>query len=187
MRLTLVRHPKPDVAPGLCYGRTDLAVTADQLTQALATLQPALPAHAVLYSSPLQRCRDLAAILAAQRGEIAPCVDARLAEMDFGAWEMQPWEAIARAEIDAWAADVAGYRPGGGETVLEMAARVAAFYADVQRQQQDAIVICHAGTMRLLAACQAGLPLRETALRAAQHAHAIPYGGTLVLDLQNPV
>ena len=183
MRLTLVRHPKPDIAPGLCYGRTDLAVTPGQLAQTLAALHPALPADAILYGSPLQRCRTLALALAELRGGTAPIIDARLVEMDFGAWEMRPWETIARAEIDAWAADLAGYRPGGGETVLEMAARVAAFLADVQRQQRNAIVISHAGTMRLLAACQAGLPLRETALRAAQHAHTIPYGGTLVLDL----
>jgi alpha-ribazole phosphatase len=183
MRLTLVRHPKPDVAPGLCYGRTDLAVAPEQLAQTLAALHPALPADAILYSSPLQRCRTLALALAELCGGTAPTVDTRLAEMDFGTWEMRAWESIARAEIDAWAADLDGYRPGGGETLLEMAARVATFLSDIQRQQQDAIVICHAGTMRLVAACQAGLPLRETALRAAQHAHTIPYGGTLVLDL----
>lgn len=183
MRLTLVRHPRPDIAAGLCYGRTDLPVAQDQLTQALEVLLPALTTDAVLYSSPLQRCRGLAMALASRRGGGAPLLDARLAEMDFGTWEMQPWDAIARAEIDAWAADLAGYRPGGGESVLEMTVRVASFLADLQRQQRDAIVICHAGTMRLLAACSAGLPLREAALRAAQQVHTIPYGGTLVLDV----
>ena len=183
MRLTLVRHPKPDVAPGLCYGRTDLAVVPEQLAHTAAELGASLAPDATLYSSPLQRCRDLAVALAAQRGGMAPLLDPRLAEMDFGAWEMQPWDAIPRDQIDAWAADPAGYRPGGGETVLEMAARVSAFHADVQRQQRDAVIVCHAGTMRLLAACRAGLPLRETALRAAQHANAIAYGGTLILDL----
>lgn len=182
MRLTLVRHPKPAVAPGLCYGRTDLAVAPGQLEHVLTDLCAALTIDPVLFSSPARRCRDLAVALAGLRGT-SPLFDARLAEMDFGAWEMQAWDAIPRAEIDAWAADPVGYRPGGGETVLEMAARVAAFYGDVQRQQRDAIVICHAGTMRLLAACSANLPLRETALRAARHAHAIPYGGMLVLDL----
>ena len=43
--------------------------------------------------------------------------DARLAELDFGHWEMQSWDGIPRAEVDAWAADVAHYRPGGGESV----------------------------------------------------------------------
>jgi alpha-ribazole phosphatase len=187
MRLVLVRHPRPEVAEGLCYGRTDLPAAPGQAAQVLAALSAAdLPPRAALYSSPLLRCRDLAQAFAAQRGTELH-LDARLAEMDFGAWEMRPWDAIPRAQIDAWAEDLPGYRPGGGETVLEMAARVAAFLAALraggQRQQRDAIVICHAGTMRLLAALQAGLPLRETALRAARHAHAIPYGGVLTLDL----
>jgi alpha-ribazole phosphatase len=183
MRLTLVRHPKPDIAPGICYGRTDLTVAPRQLAQTLEVLSAQLARDADLYSSPLQRCSQLALALAGLRGDGTPLFDARLAEMDFGAWEMQPWDAIACAEIDDWAADLTGYRPGGGETVLEMAARVADFLADVQRQQRDAIAICHAGTMRLLHACSAGTPLRESALRAAQQIHTIPYGGTLVLDL----
>ncbi|MFA9217883.1 MAG: histidine phosphatase family protein [Sphingomonadaceae bacterium] len=179
MRLTLVRHPQPDIAPGICYGRSDVPVAAPQLALTVATLHPILAPDATLYSSPLQRCRALALAL----GHAAPVFDMRLAEMNFGSWELQPWDAIPRADIDAWAADLADYRPGGAESVLEMAARVAAFYADVQRQQRNAIIICHAGTMRLLAACHRGLPLREAALLAASQPHAIPYGGTLILDL----
>src|SRR5206468_1510414 len=106
--------------------------------------------------SPLRRCADLAALL--------PCasrhVDVRLAEIDFGRWEMRPWDDIPRAEIDAWATDVAAYRPGGGESVLQMAARVGAFYDELLRKPYTgAIVVCHAGTMRLLAARHAGLSL----------------------------
>lgn len=47
--------------------------------------------------------------------------------MGFGAWEMRAWNAIPRAEVDAWAADLLHYRPDGGENVLDMACRVAAF------------------------------------------------------------
>jgi alpha-ribazole phosphatase len=175
----LVRHPQPLVAPGVCYGRTDLAVAPEQLEQTLATLRASLPAGLPLYSSPLRRCAELAARLSP-----APTYDERLVEMDFGAWEMQPWDAIPRADIDAWADDVAHYRPGGGESVLRMAERIADFYADLQRQQpcgSDAIIVCHAGAMRLLAACHTGLAPAEMALHAARAAHNIPYGSTLVL------
>lgn len=171
MKLILVRHPQPDVAPGVCYGSTDLAIAPGQLEQVLAALQ--LPAGLPIYSSPLRRCAELAARLSP-----APRYDARLAEMHFGAWEMQPWDAIPRADIDAWAADMVHYRPGGGESVLQTAARIAAFYDDLSG---DAIVICHAGAMRLLLARHAGLPPAEMALQAARTAHQIPYGSTLVL------
>lgn len=171
MKLILVRHPQPQVAPGICYGSTDLAIAPGQLTQTLATLQ--LPAGLPIYSSPLRRCAELAARLSP-----APRYDARLAEMHFGAWEMQPWDTIPRADIDAWAADMVHYRPGGGESVLQMAERISAFYSELTT---DAIVICHAGAMRLLAARHAGLATEEMALRAAQTAHQIPYGSTLIL------
>jgi len=175
MQLILVRHPQPLVAQGVCYGRTDLAVAPEQMARTLDSLQ--LPAGLPCYSSPLRRCAELA-----RRLHASPIFDSRLVEIDFGAWEMQPWDAILRADIDAWVADTVNYQPGGGESVLQMATRIAAFYADLQRQQIDsAVFICHAGAMRLLSACHDGLAPAEMALKAAQNAHQIPYGGVLIL------
>lgn len=179
MQLYLVRHPQPEVAPGVCYGRTDLPVAPQQLEQAVAALLPVLPGNLPLYASPLQRCAVLAARLA-----VAPLFDARLMEMDFGAWEMQRWHDIPRDAIDAWAADLAHYRPGDGESVVQMAERIAAFHADLQRQLGnggEAIVICHAGAMRLLAACHAGWSPLQMALQAAGTPHQLRYGELLVL------
>lgn len=183
MRLILVRHPAPQVSSGTCYGRSDVAVTPHALATVRASLQTTLPPHVPLYASPLRRCAELAAALAQDLPASALRFDARLAEMDFGAWEMQPWHAIAREDIDAWAADLAHYRPGGGENVLAMTTRVDAFLGDLLREQHEtAIIICHAGTIRLLCALQAGLPLEETALLAANSAHKIAYGATVVVD-----
>ena len=108
MRLSLIRHPKALVAAGICYGRSDVDVDAQEVTRLLPLLQPLCVGHGALFSSPLQRCLRLADLLglAVQR-------DDRLREIDFGAWEMQPWNQIARAEIDAWAADVVHYPVGG--------------------------------------------------------------------------
>jgi alpha-ribazole phosphatase len=178
MRLILVRHPQPLVTAGICYGSTDVPVAPGVAQRAAAALHATLPIAARVYSSPLQRCAALATRLS------HPTLDARLAEMDFGRWEMQPWHAIPKAEIDAWAADLIGYRPGGGESVLEFTTRVASFYDDMHRVPDEAVVvICHAGTMRVLAACQAGLPLAETAMRAAQMPHSIAYEEQLLLHL----
>ena len=180
MQLYLVRHPPPLVSPGLCYGRTDLAVAPAETARVAPALSNALPAGAALFSSPLQRCLDLATALG---GAAAPAIDARLAELDFGSWEMQSWEHIARADIDAWAADTVHYRPGGGESVLHMAERVSAFYADLAAlSPAHAIIVCHAGTIRLLAECGRGATPRQMAQRAAARPHRIAYGGLLVLQ-----
>jgi alpha-ribazole phosphatase len=180
MRLYLVRHPRPDAADGLCYGGSELAAPADDrlLAQLLAVLPRAVP----LYTSPLKRCRDVATALAPLLGSGSPVCDARLAEMHFGAWEMQPWKDIPRSEIDAWAADLIRYRPGGGENVLEVAQRMQAFRDEMAMKEGEAIVICHAGTIRLLSA--RGASLEEAALSAAGQAHAIDYGSVTIVDLQ---
>ncbi|AVR95339.1 histidine phosphatase family protein [Pseudoduganella armeniaca] len=178
MNLILVRHPRPQVAPGICYGSTDLPVADDELARVVAALQPVLPA-APVFSSPLQRCALLARRLA--RDVI---LDGDLAEMDFGAWENRAWDDIARADVDAWAADLLHYRPGGGENVLAVARRVLrALDAIRARGAGTAIVVCHAGTIRLMSALAAGTPLEPAALAAAATPHQIPYGATVPLTL----
>jgi alpha-ribazole phosphatase len=65
---------------------------------------------------------------------------------------------------------------------MQMAQRVLAFRDDLLSLQQDCIVICHAGTIRLLLACQHGESLLETALHAAQTSHHIAYGEVIILN-----
>lgn len=178
MRVHLVRHFTPDVAPGLCYGSADLAVASEVHQQMLPAVQAALPPGLPVYSSPLRRCLQLAHALAPHVR-----VDRRLAELDFGTWELRAWSDIARAEIDAWAADVACYRPGGADSVADMALRVSDFYAHLmQAAEPEAVVVCHAGTMRLFAARQRGLASAAMAQHAADHPHAIAYGAIVTLD-----
>jgi alpha-ribazole phosphatase len=181
MKLHLLRHPQPAVAPGLCYGASDVAPDAAALGQVRAALAAAgLPGALPVYTSPLQRC----ALLARGLRPAALHVDARLAEMDFGAWELRSWADIARLEVDAWAADLLHYRPGGAENVLDVARRVAAFGAGLRAAQvAEALVVCHAGTIRLLLAMEDGLPLEQAALRAAQAPHRIGYGELLTLEI----
>jgi len=181
VRLHLVRHPRPDVADGTCYGSADLAAPFDDAL--LAQLLTVLPRGVPLYYSPLRRCADLAQALAAALGCPAATGDARLAEMHFGAWEMRAWDDIPRDEVDAWNADLAGYRPGGGESVLQVARRVRAFREELlERSCDEAIVVCHAGIMRLLLAAETARSAEEMARCAAQQPHAIAYGAVRMLD-----
>lgn len=149
MILHLIRHPKPRIANGICYGRLDLlaensAVVADKL-------QLELPAGLPLWSSPLLRCRALAECLHPQ-----PMFDERLAEMNFGEWEGRPWDDIPRAQLDAWAADVAGYIPPGGESALALQHRALSFIAGLNAS--EAVIVTHAGVIRTLLAHWRGLP-----------------------------
>lgn len=182
MKLYLVRHPAVLLDKGICYGSSDIAVSPQALAEVLAALPASLPTGAHLFSSPLQRCAELAQRLVVALNCTSLTLDARLAEMHFGAWELCAWEHIPRADIDAWSADLVAYQPGGGESVLQMAQRVQAFLHELAPLQQDCIVVCHAGTIRLLLACQDGGTLTDIARRAAQNSHQIDYGAVVLLQ-----
>lgn len=149
----------------------------------LSTLRPALPEGEPIFCSPLQRCVVLADSLADALHSESVVRDVRLLEMNFGNWEMRAWNDIPRNEIDAWTDDLVQYRPGGGENVLQIAKRVRAFYEDLKQSRRECvIVVCHAGTIRLLLACQQGLPTVAMAHYAARMSHTIAYGALIVLD-----
>lgn len=143
MRLHLIRHPKPSIEPGICYGQLEILAKIEmaEIARLRAELPPGLP----LWSSPLLRCRHLAEQLHAQ-----PIIDDRLAEMNFGDWEGRPWDDIPRQELDAWAADLAGYAPPGGESPRALQRRVLAFVASLT--VPEAVIVTHAGVIRTLLA-----------------------------------
>ncbi len=182
MAIYLVRHPHPQVAANTCYGETDLDLDAEVLIESAHALTPQLPRAARLFTSPMKRCRLLADALAAPLDCGATSVDARLRELSFGTWEMRRWDTIPKAEVDAWVTDLPNYRPGGGESVHTMAERVAQFYRDqLVDLDRDAILICHAGTIRLLLARQRGMSPLEMATWAASTPMKIGYGEVIRL------
>ena len=151
MELHLIRHPRPDVPPGVCYGQSDVGLAESPVAVA-ERLRPHLPERFRLHSSPLQRaCR-----LAAELG--APTLDERLSEVNFGAWEGQTFEAIGDA-IDAWSKDPMNFRPPGGETPREMATRVREWMTDALDLAHDAhVVVAHGGPLRVIAGHLLALP-----------------------------
>ncbi|MFT0171170.1 alpha-ribazole phosphatase [Paraburkholderia mimosarum] len=163
MDLVLIRHPAVAVEAGVCYGASDVPLEGDATQQAgllaerLAALGVSRPQR--IATSPLTRCAGVAAALAAAEGHVAQ-QDARLAEMDFGAWEMQRWDAIERAQIDAWAADFEHAREHGGESVAQFDARVSG-WVDTLDARENATVwaITHAGVIRTVTARALGMPL----------------------------
>jgi alpha-ribazole phosphatase len=153
VRIFLIRHPPPLIEPGVCYGRLD--VDCRDPARVVADLRSRLPAGIAVYSSPLRRALRLARELSPP----APVrVDPRLSEIDFGAWEGRRWDDIAREEIDAWAADVVGFTPPGGESVAALHARALDFAASLTG---DAAIVTHAGVMRALAGHWRRLPVAD--------------------------
>ncbi len=142
--------------PGVCYGRLDLALRAeadDDVASVLARLAAFRPDS--IRTSPSLRCRVLAAAIAGACGGVV-IEDERLLELDFGAWEGMAWDDVPRGALDAWAADLTGFAPPGGESGAALVARCRAAYAAVPREGCH-VVVSHGGPLRVLAALAAGV------------------------------
>jgi alpha-ribazole phosphatase len=175
MTVWLVRHAQPLIAPGVCYGALNVAADAAATQHAAEELAKALPhnlsgdwsASLQVWVSPLQRCEQLAQALQGLRPDLAFKTDARLQEMNFGAWEGQHWDALPRAELDAWTDNFSTWPCGGGESVAQFMARVADAWDAFAANHRTGVWLTHAGVIRaasLIAAHQ----------RQVLHAHQWP-------------
>ena len=98
--------------------------------------------------------------------------------MDFGHWEGAAWNAIPRDQMDAWAADVWGYQPGGGESANMVETRWLRWLRHARRMHIDTIVaVTHAGVIRV-ALAGAAQARSSTALQTQ-----IPFGSVHRLTL----
>ena len=160
MQLHLIRHPRPAVELGTCYGQTDLGL-AECPAEVAARLRPLLPESFALHASPLARARLLAEALG------TPHLDDRLKEIHFGEWEGRSFADIGSA-IDDWVEDPLGFRAPGGESPREMAARVLQWLDEIRQESGDRVspgtapehlvVIAHGGPLRVIAGHLLGLP-----------------------------
>ncbi|MBN8291542.1 alpha-ribazole phosphatase family protein [Rhodobacter sp. NTK016B] len=146
MSVILLRHTKPDVIEGTCYGRTDLGLRACFDDTAIRIAAELPPVERIL-SSPLSRCQRLAHAIAEARG-LPVETDARFVEMDFGRWEGIAWSEIPRPEIDAWRDDFLDARPHGGESVRDLRERTRAGLDAVVEGPVPALVVTHAGVIK---------------------------------------
>ncbi len=139
----LIRHTTPAVEKGICYGQSDLDVADDFLSEASIILQclkkdtggnlgedkiERTGLIGQVYSSPLQRCRKLAAHLFP---DSAISEAGELKEIHCGLWEMRPWDHIPREETDPWMKDFVNVRIPGGESYLDLYDRVIPWFSGI--------------------------------------------------------
>ena len=173
MELHLIRHPRPDIPAGVCYGQADIGII--ESAHAVAErLRPLLPAEFTLHASPLSRARLLAEALG------TPRLDDRLKEMHFGEWELKPYVELGDA-VDRWVSDPLGFSAPGGESAHDLSRRVRHWLAETLDQHTaDArapadsdstdstdstgaataplVVVAHGGPLRVIAGHLLGLP-----------------------------
>ena len=114
MEVIFIRHTSVDVPPGVCYGQTDVPLKPTFEAEAAVTaenLKAYLPFDHV-YTSPLTRCVRLATYCGYPDAER----DKRIMEINFGDWEMKPFEQNEDPRLQEWYADYMNVAATGGES-----------------------------------------------------------------------
>jgi broad specificity phosphatase PhoE len=134
---------------GRLLGRADPPLTTlgrDQAVRLAARVAGERPVAVV--SSPAQRARETAGAIAEAAGTSTVIVDDRFVELDYGEWDglavgdpAIPW--------DRWRADP-GLRPPGGESLLDLRARVTSACEELAAEHGDAalVVVSHVSPIK---------------------------------------
>lgn len=154
-RIFLLRHGTPFFPDGKkrCIGRTDLSLSEEGKRQALAWReQTELAGVTAIYTSPLRRCKESAALFSG--GEIPVQVVEDCAEIAMGRWENRTFEEIRREDPRGYeerGRRFADFAPDGGESFRECQVRAAAAYRRILAESRgDVAIIAHAGWNRAL-------------------------------------
>ncbi len=163
--LWLVRHGQTDWnTQGRFQGQADPPLNAAGLAEAAqAGQQLAGAGLQALFSSDLRRALQTAEVIARLTG-LQVQIEPRLREVCLGAWEGMLFKEIKLnypAEVEARLRDPLGFRPPGGETLQEVAARafqaadeIAARYAG-----RPVAIVSHGLTLAALITCAQGTGL----------------------------
>jgi len=156
--LWLLRHPEPEVgARGRCYGSLDIALSSEGIRHAHHVAESlANEPFAAIYTSPRQRCRQAAVILAGSGGRSIKIESIEtLRELDFGEFEGRSYDEIARLYPDLyqqWMQHPTETRFPGGECFQEMSVRVLDTTNQLRARHvgQTIALMTHGGVIRAI-------------------------------------
>lgn len=174
MEVYLVRHTETICEKGICYGQADVGLFEPYQNQ-FEKIKKQLPESAIYFSSPLLRCTLLADYLSSANYK----TDARLMEMNFGAWELQSWDNIPKEELDPWMKDFVHEKVPNGESFTELFERVIQFIDSELKSEssQPIVIVTHAGVIRSILCESSGLDLKDA------FQNKVDFGSVLKIDL----
>lgn len=158
--LYLVRHGQTAAnAERRLVGRADVPLS-DLGRDQVAAVAAALRGDGItrVVSSPLAR-----AVATAEAFGLPVEVDDRWVEMDYGDLDGQPMADVAAEVWTAWRSDT-GFRPPGGETLVEVAARVGDACRDLAGAAADGpvVVVSHVSPIKVAVAWALGVGIDAT-------------------------
>ena len=147
MKLFFLRHTSLNVEIDVFYGQTDLDVS-DRFEEEVKLIKKKIKNFNIdtnnikVYSSPLKRCIKLTNKLTKNY-----IVDERIKEMNLGDWEMKKMSSISKKEKLDWENNLLSFKIPNGESNNEFLKRLKSFLDDIFKFNEDALIVCHAGSI----------------------------------------
>lgn len=168
LRLLLVRHGETDWnLEQRIQGQLQISLNAKGRRQAeLAAERLAQYEFAAAWSSDLARARETAEVILARLPGLGLGLDEALREANFGLWEgltYGEFRAVAPEAAAQWIEAPEEVEAPGGESLVQMRARVVAFARELLDQHPDTTVllVTHGGPIRALVAEVSGVRMTE--------------------------
>ena len=147
MKLFFLRHTSLNVDIDVFYGQTDLDVS-DRFEEEVKLIQKKIKNFNIdtnsikVYTSPLRRCIKLTNKLTENY-----IIDERIKEMNLGDWEMKKMSSISNKEKLDWENNLLSFKIPNGESNNEFLKRLKSFLEDIFKFNEDALIVCHAGSI----------------------------------------
>lgn len=171
-QLYLVRHGVTQWNQGgKLQGHSDLPLdlTGQRQATALAARLASVRLERII-TSDLQRAMQTAEQIAARQnaGRQHPLIEAepRLRELHFGAWEGLSYQTLQEQfprELARWQSEPIRFAPPGGESLGELAQRVAGFYESLAALlgEDNILIVAHGGPLQVLLCLALKLPAQN--------------------------
>ena len=147
MKLFFLRHTSLNVEIDVFYGQTDLDVS-DRFEEEVKLIKKKIKNFNIdtnyikVYRSPLKRCIKLTNKLTKNY-----IVDERIKEMNLGDWEMKKMSSISKKDKLDWENNLLSFKIPNGESNNEFLKRLKSFLEDIFKVNEDALIVCHAGSI----------------------------------------
>lgn len=186
MKLILVRHAVTAETGKKLSGRIEGIALSEPGVSAAERLAETLTKMdlAAVYTSPIQRCRETAAILAKPHRR-SPRTRKGIVEVEYGDWSGRSLKSLYR--LRAWRslmADPVGFRFPGGETLDEVRKRAvrSVRLLAARHQQQTVMAVSHGDVIRSIVADSL-----TGSVETIHRLHVAPLGITVVnLEVDKP-
>ena len=160
-KIDLLRHGRPEGGE-VFRGATDHPLTPEGWSQMKQACQD--KKWDLIVTSPMKRCQEFAENLV-ELCKVDMLIADDFREFNFGRWENQPTEKVFKEDYEhlkgMWS-DPMNFVAPDGEALIDFEARVLkAWFGCLARKEENILVVCHGGVIRILLKEVLGLPFQN--------------------------